>query len=155
MKPTSRTPFKPLPALASVLVISAPLALAAQQTASAPHAVPAAPAGYDIPKNMTAYYVASYVRGPKYMENESPERQELSKRHLSFIRRMIEQKRYVLAGPFADDKGPQLGLAIIAAPDADEARRIAAGDPAIVAGHMAVELRAAILPSLASLVVTY
>ncbi len=57
--------------------------------------------------------------------------------------------------PFADDHGPPLGLAIISAPNAGEAKRIAAADPAIVAGHMAVEVRAAMLPSLASLVVNY
>jgi uncharacterized protein YciI len=146
----------PRTTLTGILVMSAPLALAAQQAAptTAPPASPAAPPGYEIPKNMTTYYLAMYVRGPKYIASESAERQELSKRHLSFIRRMIEQKKYILAGPLLDD-GPQLGIAIVAAPNADEAKRIAEHDPAIAAGHMAVELRPAMLPSLASLVVTY
>ena len=60
----------------------------------------------------------------------------------------------MIAGPLVDD-GPQLGIAIVAAPNADEAKRIANGDPAIAAGHMAVEMRAAMLPSLSSLIVTY
>jgi hypothetical protein len=46
-------------------------------------------------------------------------------------------------------------MTIIAAPNADDAKRIAHGDPAIAAGHMAVELRAVMVPSLASLVVKY
>ena len=103
---------------------------------------------------MTTYYLALYVRGPKFMANDSPEHQALTKQHLSYIRRMIEEKKYLIAGPVVDD-GPHLGIAIVAGPNADAAKRIANGDPAIVAGHMAVEMRAAMLPSLSSLVVTY
>jgi uncharacterized protein YciI len=144
MKPTS---------LLAALLVSAPLSLAAQQAAPAP-AAPAMPPGYEVPKDMTTYYLALYVRGPKFMSNDSPEHQSLTKRHLSFIRQMIEQKKYVLAGPLLDG-GPHLGMAIISAPNADEAKRIAGGDPAIAAQHMAVEVRPAMLPSLASLVVKY
>ena len=132
--------------LAPVVV---PAALASQQNAA-----PAMPPGYEIPKNMTTYYLALYVRGPKFMANDSPEHQELTKRHLSYIRRMIEEKKYMMAGPLVDN-GPHLGIAVISAPNAEEAKRIASGDPAIAAGHMAVEMRAAMLPSLSSLVVTY
>ena len=143
-----------LAVVAGVFVTAAPSPLAAQQ--SAPSAsTPVAPPGYEIPKNMTTYFIALYVRGPKFIASQTPEREELSKRHLAFIRRMVERKTYLLAGPFIDDQGPQLGIGIIAAPNEAEARRIAAEDPAIGAGHMAVELRAAMLPSLASLVVTY
>ncbi len=140
--------------LAGAVLFSAPFALGAQQQATTQPAAPAAPPGYEIPKDMTTYYVATYVRGPKFMATDSPEHQALTKRHLAFIRKMIEAKKYMVAGPFVDD-GPQLGMAIVAAPNADEARRIAAADPAIAAGHMAVEVRGAMLPSLSSLVVKY
>ena len=80
----------PLVALLAPLV--APAALAAQQTA-APNAAPAMPPAYEIPKNMTTYYLALYVRGPKFLANDSPEHQALTKRHLSFIRRMIEERK--------------------------------------------------------------
>ena len=140
-----------LTGLAGALLVATPFALGAQQQAAAPQA---APPGYEIPKDMTTYYLATYMRGPKFMANDSPEHQALTKKHLSFIRQMIEEKKYMLAGPFIDN-GPQLGMAIVSAPNADEAKRIASADPAIAAGHMAVEVRAAMLPSMSSLVVKY
>ncbi|HEX6050685.1 MAG TPA: YciI family protein [Gemmatimonadaceae bacterium] len=155
MKPTPLAALAALAALTTAFALAIPGVLAAQTQATPAAAGLAMPPGYEIPKDMTTYYLATYIRGPKYIESESAERRELSKRHLSFIRQMIEQKKYLLAGPFADDQGPQLGLAIISAPNAVEAKRIAAADPAIIAGHMAVKVRAAMLPSLASLVVKY
>jgi uncharacterized protein YciI len=132
--------------------LAAPLTLAAQPS-PAPGA-PSAPPGFEIPKDMAPYYVALYVRGPKFMENDSPELQDLIRRHLGYIRRMIEQKKYVFAGPLLDG-GDKQGLAIVAAASAEEAKRIAEGDPSIAAGHMAIELHPAMLPSLASVVVKY
>lgn len=143
--------MKMILALGALLAL-APLTLAAQQ--STPPAPPSAPAGFEIPKDMTTYYVALYVRGPRYMAAESPERTALIQRHLKYIRRMIEQHRYLLAGPLLDG-GDKQGLAIISAPNAEEAKRIADGDPAIASGHMAVELHPAMLPSLSTLVITY
>ena len=67
---------------------------------------------------------------------------------------MIEEHRYLVAGPLLDG-GDKQGLAIIAAPNVEEAKRLAEGDPAIAAGHMAIELHPAMLPSMATLVVTY
>ena len=142
-----------LVAVLSALVITTPLAVVAQQSSATP-APPSAPPGFEIPKDMATYYVALYVRGPKFMESDSPEHQALTKRHLSYIRKMIEQKKYVFAGPLLDG-GDKQGLAIVSAPSAEEAKRIAEGDPTIVAGHMAIELHPAMLPSLASVVVRY
>jgi uncharacterized protein YciI len=138
-----------LVALLGALVIAMPFVAGAQQPLA-----PAAPPGFEIPKDMTTYYVALYVRGPKFMETDSPEHQALTKRHLSYIRKMIEQKTYVFAGPLLDG-GDKQGLAIVAAPSVEDAKRIAEGDPAIAAGHMAIELHPAMLPSLASVVVKY
>jgi len=140
-------------AAAATVTLAAPLSLVAQQ-ATATQSTPSAPPGFEIPKDMTTYYVALYVRGPKFMETDSPEHQALTKRHLSYIRKMIEQKSYVFAGPLLDG-GDKQGLAIVAAPSAEDAKRIAEGDPAIAAGHMAIELHPAMLPSLASVVVKY
>ena len=137
---------------ALVFTAAAPMALAAQQPSAA--ATPSAPPGFEIPKDMTTYYVAFYVKGPKHMAAESPERTALTQRHLRYIRRMIEEHKYTIAGPLLDG-GDTQGLAIIAAPNAAEAKRIAEGDPAIVAGHMAIQLHPAMLPSMASLVVKY
>ena len=134
------------------LLFAAPLALGAQQ-AKASAASMTAPPGFEIPKDMTPYFLAIYVAGPKHLK-ESPEQMELAKQHLKFIRRMIEQKKYMFAGPLTDN-GEMLGVAIVAAASVDEAKQITSGDPAIAAGHMTAQLHPAMLPSLASLTVKY
>jgi uncharacterized protein len=141
-----------LTSLVGAVLLAAPLALSAQQqkAASAPMT---APPGFEIPKDMTPYFLALYVRGPKHL-GESPEQMALAKEHLKFVRQMIEQKKYMFAGPLVDN-GDVLGIAVVAAATADDAKRITAGDPAIAAGHMAAQLHPAMLPSLASLVVKY
>ena len=143
--------------LIGMLIVSAPLALAAQQTPAAPaqSVTPmAVPPGFEVPKDMTTYYLALYVRGPKHSAAQTPENMELSKSHLRYIRRMIEEKKYMFAGPLLDG-GDTQGIAIVSAASVEEARRITDGDPAIAAGHMAVELHPAMFPSMASLVVKY
>jgi len=132
--------------------LAAPIALAAQQ--AAPASPPSVPPGFEIPKDMTTYYVAFYVKGPRFLAAESPEHVALTKEHLRYLRRMIKEHRYLLAGPLLDG-GDTQGIAIIAAPNAAEAKRLAEGDPAIAAGHMAIEMHPAMLPSLASLVIKY
>ena len=133
------------------VLLATPLTLSAQQQkASTPMT---APPGFEIPKDMTPYFLALYVRGPKHLA-ESPEQIAIAKEHLKFVRQMIEQKKYLLAGPLLDN-GEVLGIAMVAAANEDEAKRITAGDPAVVAGHMAARLHPAMLPSLSSLVVKY
>jgi len=140
--------------LIGALVLAAPLALGAQQSAAPAATQPAMPPGFEIPKDMTNYFVAIYVRGPKYTAAQSPEQTELTRQHLKYIRKMIEEKKYVFAGPLLDG-GDKLGIAVVAAATVEDAKRIAANDPAIAAGHMAPEIHPAMLPSLASLVVKY
>jgi len=144
--------MKVLSFVAAVLVAT-PLALGAQQASPAPsHS--AVPPGFEIPKDMATYYVAIYVRGPKFMTTESPEHVSITRDHLKYIRRMIEEKKYMFAGPLLDG-GDKQGIAIVSAASAQDAQRLAESDPAIAAGHMAVELHPAMLPCLASLVVKY
>ena len=135
------------------LVLAAPLSLAAQQATPKPGQA-AMPPGFEVPQEMTQYYLAIYVKGPKHSAAQTPESMELTKSHLKFIRRMIEEKQYLFAGPFVEN-GDNQGMAIVAATTGQEARRISDGDPAVAAGHMAVRLQPVMLPSLASLVVKY
>jgi uncharacterized protein YciI len=141
-----------LTSLIGVLLFGAPLVLGAQES-KAPAAPMTAPPGFEIPKDMTPYVLAIYVAGPKHLE-ESPQQMELAKQHLKFIRRMIEQKKYMFAGPLTDN-GDMLGVAVVSAASIDEARQITNADPAIAAGHMAAQLHPALLPSFASLVIKY
>ena len=109
---------------------------------------------YDVPKEMTRYWVAVLVRGPAWTATDSPELQAIVRGHLAYIRTMIEERKYLLAGPFLDG-GVRQGMAILAARSEEEARRLVGGDPAVVAGRLAVELHPAMLPSLATLQVRY
>jgi len=143
-----------LVSLIGTLLIAAPLALGAQQASAPNAAAPALPPGFEVPKDMATYYLAIYVKGPKHLAAQSAEQTALIRDHLKYIRRMIEEKKYMFAGPLLDG-GDKQGIAIVAAASESEARRIAMSDPAIAAGHMALELHPAMLPSLASLVVKY
>ena len=55
----------------------------------------------DVPKDMRKYFVAFLVAGPKFAPG-SPDHAKLMPRHLAFIRKMISEKRLLLAGPFTE-----------------------------------------------------
>ena len=90
-----------VPSLFGALLLAAPGALGAQR-ASAPNAAPTMPPGFEIPKDMTTYYVAIYVKGPKHLGTESAEHTTITRDHLKYIRRMIEEKKYMFTGPLLD-----------------------------------------------------
>ena len=131
------------------------LALASAAAAADPSkASPAPPGTKNVPRDMKPYFVAFLVAGPKYTPEKTPERMELLGKHLAFIRKMIEQKRLRLAGPFADD-GKVFGIAILAATSVEEATAWLEEDPAVQAGVFAHEVHPAFLPSLDGLRVRY
>ena len=82
------------PLLAAFVVAAIPFALAAQQ--APPASFPSAPPGFEIPKDMTTYYLALYVKGPKHLTTESPEHTALTQRHLKYLRQMIEEHKYLM-----------------------------------------------------------
>ena len=84
---------------------------------------------------MTKYFLALITRGPKWTSTPSPESQKLQLEHLRNIRRMLDDKTCVAAGPFAG-KGELLGLFVIAVNSPEEAKTIIESDPAVKAGHM-------------------
>ncbi len=88
---------------------------------------------------MTKYHLALLTRGPKWTAAASPENQKLQLDHLWHIRKMMDAKTFVAAGPF-NGKGDLAGVFVIAANSLEEARAIADADPAVKAGHLAVEL---------------
>src|SRR5687767_5370275 len=100
--------------LVSALMLIAPAALAAQQSSGSASAQPAMPPGFEIPKDMTSYFIAIAMRGPKFMTPENAGHTELTRQHLKYIRRMIEEKKYMFAGPFLDG-GEWQGMAVVAA----------------------------------------
>ena len=107
----------------------------------------------DVPKDMRVYYVSFLVAGPKFAP-DSPEHDALRPKHLAFIRKMISEKKLCLAGPFADE-GKFLGITIVDASSADEAKAWMDQDPAVQAGFFAHEIHPVMLPNLESLRVRF
>jgi uncharacterized protein YciI len=105
-----------------------------------------------LPQNLRGYHLGLLIRGPNWVPGEPPA--ELLKRHLEFNRRMMEQKKFVVAGPVIDD-GRLLGIAIVVAKSTAEAQQILSEDPDVVEGRAAVELHPALLPSLDTVSVKY
>jgi len=61
--------------------------------------------------------------------------------HLGHIRRMAEEGKAVVAGPFGDQDDERLrGLVLYRVGSVDEARRLAEADPAVQAGRLEVEV---------------
>jgi uncharacterized protein len=124
------------------------------QTSDATGSPPAAPQ-YEIPKEMSPYFVAILVRGPNWTPRaDTPEQLDLTRRHLAYFRTMAEQRKLLVFGPLLDG-GVRQGMSIVAAANIEEARRIVGDDPAVVAGRLAFEMHPVMLPSLATLQVRY
>lgn len=107
----------------------------------------------DVPKDMRTYFVAFLVAGPKFAPG-SPDHAKLMPRHLAFSRKMISEKRLLLAGPFTDE-GRIFGFAVVAASSVREAKAWMEQDPAVQAGSFDHEIHQAMLPSLDSLRIRY
>lgn len=87
---------------------------------------------------MTKYYLALLKKGDKWTAQASPEKQQVQLGHLWHIRRMLDARQYLTAGPFAGNN-EVLGILVIAADTLDAAKALAEADPAVKAGHHRVE----------------
>lgn len=88
---------------------------------------------------MKQYVIAFLKEGPNRNQN-SIRAAELQRAHLDNIRRLAEEGKLVLAGPFMD-RDEVRGLFIFDVQTVQEARELTETDPAIQAGRLAMELR--------------
>ena len=65
---------------------------------------------------------------------------EIQKRHLAYVDDLHTQGKLALAGPFGDDSDMR-GLVIYRVKTVDEAKQLAAGDPAVKAGRLVIDAR--------------
>ena len=93
----------------------------------------------DLKYTMTTYYLALLGKGAKWTAAAAPATQKLTVEHLWNVRRMLDAKTFVTAGPFVG-AGDLQGLFVIAAKSVEEAQNIAAADPAVQAGHLTVTI---------------
>ncbi len=88
---------------------------------------------------MMVYFVGYLFLGPNRDLSEA-EGDRIQREHLAYNRRQRELEHYVLVGPFADGGDPR-GQIVMRAESIEAAKAIVAGDPAVLAGVLRVELR--------------
>ena len=92
-----------------------------------------------LPLKMTTAYLGFLVRGAKWTPEKTPQTEELQKAHLANINRLAEMKKLVVAGPFGDN-GELRGIFVFKVGSLEEAKSLAATDPSVQAGRLAVNM---------------
>lgn len=87
---------------------------------------------------MRRYVVAFLKAGPNRTQDSTLAAQ-IQEGHMQNIRRLAEENKLLLAGPFLDD-GPLRGIFVFNVETLDEARALTESDPAIQAGRLVMEL---------------
>ena len=103
-----------------------------------------------VPANLRSYYLA-FLTAPA---EPKPMSSELFARHQAYIREQVEAGSIRLVGPISGSKHLR-GMKVISAASAEDARRIAEGDPAVREKVLAVEVYEVTLPSLGEFRIAY
>lgn len=97
------------------------------------------------PQKMMTAYLAFLVRGDKWTPEKTPQTEAIQKAHLENINKLAETKKLVVAGPFGDN-GTLRGIFVFRVNSIDEARELAATDPAVQAGRLALQIHPWMVP---------
>ena len=92
-----------------------------------------------LPPNMTTYFFGLLTRGPNSGTGTTEEREKIQAAHLANITRLHAEGKLLVAGPFLDN-GIWRGIFIFKCATLAEAQALAASDPAVQAGRLAVEI---------------
>lgn len=87
---------------------------------------------------MKMYVMALLKRGPNRSQ-DSTTVATIQAGHMKNIERMAKEGKLVIAGPFEDDWDVR-GIYIFDVPTIEEAQKLTATDPAIIAGRLVMEL---------------
>ena len=97
-------------------------------------------------------YVVFHLRGPSWKPGLSLREQPFIREHVEHYRKLLEQGKLELGGPFIDEKDlsqavfPSAGMMIPAAGvSREETERFAAEDPAVKEGVLKVEISALVI----------
>lgn len=97
---------------------------------------PSAPPSFD----NEDYQFGLLMRGPQWTPEDTPEIRKLQEGHMANINRMARAGKLYAAGPIMA-AGDLRGIFIFRAASLEEARSLAAQDPAIQAGRLIVDIR--------------
>jgi uncharacterized protein YciI len=97
------------------------------------------------PQKMMTAYLAFLVRGDKWTPEKTPQTEAIQKAHLENINKLAEMKKLVVAGPFGDN-GTLRGIFVFRVNSIAEARELAATDPAVQAGRLALQIHTWMVP---------
>jgi uncharacterized protein YciI len=97
------------------------------------------------PTKLTTAYLAFLTRGEKWTAERTPANAEIQKAHLANIQKLADMKKLVVAGPFGDN-GRLRGIFVFKVASLDEAKSLAATDPAVQAGRLALEIHPWLIP---------
>ena len=128
--------MKKLPCALAITLALALAPAAAQQPGPTYDAELAARAGAD-ERGMRGYVLVVLKTGPTRVP-DGPERDEMFRGHFANMKRLSDEGKLVLAGPFDGVDGWR-GLFVFAVKDVEEARQLAASDPVLVKGEMVAE----------------
>ncbi|HEV8366894.1 MAG TPA: YciI family protein [Pyrinomonadaceae bacterium] len=112
-------------ALLLLILTSSSVAQTQQQTTTAP--------------KMIEFHMALLKRGPKWSPNPGKDLPSLQQQHVEYVQSMLKSGQAVIAGPIKDES-ELVGVYILRAKSADEARNWVNADPAVANGHVIAEL---------------
>lgn len=94
---------------------------------------------FEIPPNMTVYYLRLLKRGPLWTPEETPEIERLQAAHLAHGEKLRAEGKLILNGPLLDN-GDLRGVGIFRVSSLEEAQALSDADPAVKAGRLVSEL---------------
>ncbi|MEO7674561.1 MAG: YciI family protein [Pyrinomonadaceae bacterium] len=89
---------------------------------------------------MKNYVLAILKTGPKDADIKGKEREDMFKGHMANIKRLADEGKLAVAGPFGKNDLAFRGLFILNAATLDDAKKLTDTDPVIRSGMMIVEL---------------
>ena len=89
---------------------------------------------------LDSYTFVLLRRGPRAQDYDEAELDRLQAAHLAFLDRMRRAGHLLLAGPFSDQPDETLRGLCVYATDLETTRQLAATDPSVQAGRMAVDV---------------
>ena len=98
-----------------------------------------------MPLKLTKMYLAFLTRGEKWTPEKTPATEEIQKGHMANINKLAEMKKLVAAGPFGDN-GRLRGIFVFRVASLEEAKALTAGDPAVQAGRLAMDIHPWLIP---------